>query len=344
MSTTFQFQPKNAVQAPRQDAPVASFRGRVYDSILDTIGATPLVRFDRLAAEEGVRAHLVGKLEFFNPLASVKDRLGAALIEAAEREGRLKPGSVIIEPTSGNTGIGLAFVAAAKGYALILCMPESMSIERRKMVQHLGARIELTPAAERMSGAIRRANELQAQIPNAVVLQQFENPANPAAHRATTAEEIWRDSDGQVDAFVAGVGTGGTITGVGQVLKRYNPAVQIVAVEPEGSATLSGGKAGPHAIQGIGSGHLSTFLDRSVIDAITTVSDADALRIARRLARLEGVPVGISAGAALWAAIQLGRREESAGKTIVVLIPDFAERYLSTELFDAVDGDAPSVT
>jgi cysteine synthase A len=344
MSTTVQFQPKIQASAPWQDVPIASFRGRVYDSILDTIGATPLVRFERLATEEGVRARLVGKLEFFNPLASVKDRLGAALIEAAEREGRLKPGSVIIEPTSGNTGIGLAFVAAAKGYALILCMPESMSIERRKMVQHLGARIELTPAAERMSGAIRRANELQAQIPGAVVLQQFENPANPAAHRATTAEEIWRDSDGQVDAFVAGVGTGGTITGVGQVLKRYNPAVQIVAVEPEGSATLSGGKAGPHAIQGIGSGHLSTFLDRSLIDEIAIVSDADALRIARRLARLEGVPVGISAGAALWAAIQLGRREENAGKTIVVLIPDFAERYLSTELFDAVDGVAPSVT
>jgi cysteine synthase A len=342
MSTTVQFQPKLQAAAPRQDAPVASFRGRVYDSILDTIGATPLVRLDRLAAEEGVRARLVGKLEFFNPLASVKDRLGAALIEAAEREGRLTPGAVIIEPTSGNTGIGLAFVAAAKGYALILCMPESMSIERRKMVQHLGARIELTPAAERMSGAIRRANELQAQIPHAVVLQQFENPANPAAHRATTAEEIWYDSHGQVDAFVAGVGTGGTITGVGQVLKRYNPAVQIVAVEPEGSATLSGGKAGPHAIQGIGSGHLSTFLDRSVIDEIATVSDADALRIARRLARLEGVPVGISAGAALWAAIQLGRREANAGKTIVVLIPDFAERYLSTELFDAVDGEDPS--
>lgn len=315
-----------------------TFRGRIYGNILETIGATPLVRFDRLAAEYRVSARIVGKLEFFNPLASVKDRLGAALIDAAERDGRIRAGeTVLIEPTSGNTGIGLAFVAAAKGYELILCMPASMSIERRRMVQFLGARIELTPAAERMSGAIRRAKELNAQIPGSVVLQQFENPANPAAHRVTTAEEIWRDSHGEVDIFVAGVGTGGTLTGVSQVLKRYNPAIQVVAVEPAGSATLSGGKAGHHEIQGIGSGHLSTFLDRSLIDEIVTVSDDAALTTARRLARSEGVPVGVSAGAAVWAALQLGRRPENAGKTIVVVIPDFAERYLSTVLFE----DAP---
>lgn len=310
------------------------FRGRIYDSILDTIGSTPLVRLDKIAAANGVGARIVGKMEFFNPLASVKDRLGAALIEAAERDGRLKPDTVLIEPTSGNTGIGLAFVAAAKGYRLILCMPESMSIERRKMVQYLGARIELTPADERMSGAIRRAHELAEEIPGAIVLQQFENPANPAIHRATTAEEIWHDSRGLVDIFVAGAGTGGTITGVGIALKRYKPKVQIVAVDPAGSAVLSGGAPGSHQIQGIGSAHLSTFLDRTVIDEIFSVTDEDALQTARRLAKLEGIPVGISAGAALWAGLELGKRPENRGKTIVVLIPDFAERYLSTVLFD----------
>lgn len=321
-------------------APPSAFRGRIYDSILDTIGATPLVRLERIAAAYGVQARIVAKLECFNPLASIKDRLGAALIAAAERDGRLRPGSVIIEPTSGNTGIGLAFVAAAKGYELILCMPESMSIERRKMVEFLGAKIELTPAAERMSGAIRRANELQRQIPQAVVLQQFENPANPEAHRKSTAQEIWHDSHGAVDVFVAGVGTGGTITGVGSVLKQYKPQVRVIAVEPEGSATLSGGSAGPHAIQGIGSGHLSTFLQRELIDEICTVSDADALRTTRQLARLEGIPVGISAGAALWTALQLGQRPEHRDQTIVVLLPDFAERYLSTELFDTSSDDS----
>lgn len=322
-------------------AAATASRGRIYDSILDTVGATPLVRFDRLAAEAGVAARIVGKLEFFNPLASVKDRLGAALIDAAEREGRLVPGATIIEPTSGNTGIGLAFVAAAKGYTLILVMPDNASIERRKMVEYLGARVELTPDAERMSGAIRRAKELNASIPGSVVLQQFENPANPAIHRATTAEEIWADTHGEVDAFVAGVGTGGTITGVGRVLKQRRPGVHIVAVEPASSAVLSGGKPGPHAIQGIGSGHLSTFLDRGVIDEIADVSDEDALATARRLARVEGVPAGISAGAAVWAALQVGRREHFAGKTIVVLIPDFAERYLSTELFETTDAQVP---
>ncbi|MET0207653.1 MAG: pyridoxal-phosphate dependent enzyme, partial [Burkholderiaceae bacterium] len=246
-----------------------SFRGRIYDSVLDTIGATPLVRIDRFAEAQGiVGTHLLAKLEFFNPLSSVKDRLGAALVHAAEQDGRLAPGATIIEPTSGNTGIGLAFVAAAKGYRLILCMPDNASLERRKIIQYLGAEIVLTPDAERMSGAIRRAAELSAQIPESVVLQQFENPANPAIHVTTTAEEIWRDSGGAVDVFVAGVGTGGTITGVGQVLKQYKPQAQVVAVEPSHSATLSGGKAGPHKIQGIGSGHLSTFLDRGVIDEI----------------------------------------------------------------------------
>ncbi|MCD9033299.1 cysteine synthase A [Luteimonas sp. Y-2-2-4F] len=313
---------------------MAEFRGKIYDSIIDTVGATPLVRLDRLAAHHGVTARLVGKLEFFNPLASVKDRLGVALVEAAERDGRLRPGATIIEPTSGNTGIGLAFVAAAKGYRLILCMPESMSIERRRMVEHLGASVELTPAAQRMSGAIARARELNARVPGSVILQQFENPANPAAHRASTAEEIWHDTGGGVDIFVAGVGTGGTITGVGSVLKQRNPAVRVVAVEPAGSATLSGGKAGPHEIQGIGSGHLSTFLDRGLLDEIATVGDADALDTARQLARIEGIPVGVSAGAAVFAAIAQGRRPENAGKLIVAVVPDFAERYLSTALFE----------
>lgn len=318
-------------------------RGRIYDSILDTIGATPLVRLDRLAAEAGVAARIVAKLEFFNPLASVKDRLGAALVAAAEREGRLVPGATIIEPTSGNTGIGLAFVAAAKGYRLVLVMPDNASIERRRMVEFLGARVELTPDAERMSGAIRRAHELNARIPGSVVLQQFENPANPAIHRETTAEEIWGDTQGVVDAFVAGVGTGGTITGVAGVLKQRNRAVHVVAVEPARSAVLSGGKPGPHKIQGIGSGHLSTFLDRQLIDEVSAVGDEEALATARRLARVEGIPAGISAGAAVWSALQLGRRKAFAGKTIVVLVPDFAERYLSTELFDTaqVSGGAP---
>lgn len=315
---------------------MSNFRGRVYDSIIDTIGATPLVRFSRYAAAHNVHADLLGKLEFFNPLASVKDRLGLALINDAEASGRLLPGGTIIEPTSGNTGIALAFIAAARGYRLILCMPESMSEERRKMLRFLGATLELTPASQSMSGAIARAHALQAEIPGALVLQQFENPANPAIHRTTTAEEIWHDTAGAVDIVVSGIGTGGTITGVGEVLKRYKPSVQIIGVEPAGSAVLSGGKPGPHKIQGIGSGFLSKILELELIDEILTVEDDDALDTARRVARLEGAPVGISSGAALAAAVRVGQRPENEGKTIVTIIPSFAERYLSTALFEGV--------
>jgi cysteine synthase A len=311
-------------------------RGRIYDSIIDTIGATPLVRFKRLAADAGVKADIVGKLEFFNPLSSVKDRIGLAMIEAAENSGRLKPGGTIVEPTSGNTGIALAFVAAAKGYRLILTMPESMSLERRKMLLLLGAEIDLTPAAKGMTGAVRRAEELSAEIPGAIILQQFENPANPEIHVATTAEEIWQDTEGKVDFVVSGVGTGGTISGVGKVLKSRKPAVQIVAVEPEDSPVMSGGAPGPHKIQGIGAGFIPANLDRSVIDEILQIGNETAFQVARKAARIEGVPVGISSGAALAAALELGARPENAGKLIVAIIPSFAERYLSTALFEGI--------
>ena len=311
-------------------------RGRIYDSIIDTIGATPLVRFKRLAAEKDVKADIAGKLEFFNPLSSVKDRIGLAMIEAAEIAGRLKPGGTIIEPTSGNTGIALAFVAAAKGYRLILTMPESMSIERRKMLLLLGAEIDLTPAAKGMTGAVRRAEELANDIPGAIILQQFENPANPAIHVATTAEEIWQDTEGRVDFVVSGVGTGGTISGVGKVLKSRKPSVQMVAVEPEDSPVMSGGAPGPHKIQGIGAGFVPAILDRSVIDEILQIGNETAFQTARLAARLEGVPVGISSGAAIAAALELGARPENEGKLIVAIIPSFAERYLSTALFEGI--------
>lgn len=315
---------------------MSTFRGKVYESIIDTIGATPLVRFTRLAAELDIPVQLLGKLEFFNPLSSVKDRLGLALINDAEQSGRLQPGATIIEPTSGNTGIALAFIAAVRGYRLILCMPESMSEERRKMLRILGAQLELTPASLSMGGAIARAHELQQEIPGSIVLQQFENLANPAIHKVSTAQEIWTDTAGEVDIVVAGIGTGGTITGVGEVLKAYKPSVQIIGVEPEGSAVLSGGKPGPHKIQGIGSGFLSKILNLQVIDEILAISDDDALDTARKAARFEGVPVGISSGAALAAARIIGRRPENEGKVIVTIIPSFAERYLSTALFDEV--------
>ncbi|MBW9052037.1 cysteine synthase A [Rhizobium mesosinicum] len=312
-------------------------RGRIYSSITDTIGDTPLVRLDKLAKEKGVVANLLAKLEFFNPIASVKDRIGVAMIESLETQGKISPGkTVLIEPTSGNTGIALAFAAAAKGYRLILTMPETMSVERRKMLALLGAELVLTEGPKGMKGAIAKAEELAASLPDAVIPQQFENPANPEIHRKTTAEEIWNDTDGNVDIFVAGIGTGGTITGVGQVLKSRKPDIRIVAVEPADSPVLSGGTPGPHKIQGIGAGFAPKILDTSIYDEVVTVSNDDAFQQARLVARLEGVPVGISSGAALTAAIEVGRRPENAGKNIVVIIPSFAERYLSTALFEGL--------
>ena len=311
-------------------------RGRIYASITETIGDTPLVRLDKLAKANGVGATILAKLEFFNPLASVKDRIGVALIDALEAEGKIKEGTTLIEPTSGNTGIALAFVAAARGYRLILVMPETMSIERRKLLKFLGAELVLTEGAKGMKGAVAKATELAAEIPGAVIPQQFENPANPAIHRATTAEEIWNDTAGGVDILIAGIGTGGTITGVGQVLKQKKPGVKIVAVEPAASPVLSGGQPGPHKIQGIGAGFVPGVLDTHVYDEIVTVSNDDAVATSRSVASLEGVPVGISSGAALKAAIEVGSRPENAGKTIVVIIPSFAERYLSTALFEGL--------
>ena len=314
----------------------AAPRGRVYDDITQTIGGTPLVRLSKIAAEAGVEAEILAKLEFFNPLASVKDRIGVALIDALEDSGRIAPGATLIEPTSGNTGIALAFAAAARGYRLILVMPETMSVERRKMLALLGAQLELTDGARGMKGAIARAEALAADIPGAVIPQQFENPANPAIHEATTAEEIWADTAGEVDVFVSGVGTGGTITGVGRVLKARKPAAQVVAVEPEDSPVLSGGEPGPHKIQGIGAGFVPPVLDRSVIDEVLTIGNQTAFETARRLAALEGVPGGISSGAAVAAALEFAERPDMAGKKIVVILPSFAERYLSTALFDGL--------
>jgi cysteine synthase A len=311
-------------------------RGRIYGSITDTIGDTPLVRLSRLPAERGVRAEILAKLEFFNPIASVKDRIGVNMIDDLEASGRLKPGGVLIEPTSGNTGIALAFVAAARGYRLILVMPETMSIERRKMLAYLGAELVLTPGPQGMKGAVAKARELATEIAGAIIPQQFENPSNPAIHRATTAEEIWNDTHGLVDAFVSGVGTGGTITGVGQVLKSRKPGLKVIAVEPEDSPVLSGGAAGPHKIQGIGAGFVPDVLDRAVIDEVVTVGNQTAFDTARALARLEGIPAGISSGAAIAAALEVGARPEMAGKRIVVIIPSFAERYISSALFEGL--------
>jgi len=312
----------------------AEFRGRVYDNIVETIGATPLVRMRRLAEEAGVKADILGKCEFFNPLSSVKDRIGVAMIEAAEAEGRIRPGTVLVEPTSGNTGIALAFVCAAKGYRLILTMPESMSVERRKMLLLLGAELELTPAAQGMRGAIARAEELVQSLPDAFMPQQFQNPANPDIHRRTTAEEIWRDTAGAVDVVVSAVGTGGTLTGVGSVLKPRKPGLRMVAVEPEDSAVLSGRPPGPNRIQGIGAGFIPEILDTGLIDEIVRVGYDTALRVAQQAARLDGLTVGTSSGAALAAALEIGARPEMAGKTIVTILPDHAERYLSTALFE----------
>ena len=306
---------------------------KIAKKLTDLIGNTPLLELSNFNKKHGIDAHLIAKLEYFNPASSVKDRIANAMIEDAEASGILKSDSELIEPTSGNTGIGLAFVAAAKGYKLTLTMPETMSIERRNLLKALGANIVLTPGPDGMKGAIAKAEELQKENPKAVILQQFANPANPAIHRKTTAEEIWRDTDGKVDIFVAGVGTGGTVSGVGEVLKKYNPNVKIVAVEPSDSPVLSGGKPGPHKIQGIGAGFIPKTYDASVVDEVVQVSNDDAIRTSRELAREEGLLVGISSGAAVFAALQLAKKPENKGKNIVAILPDTGERYLSTVLY-----------
>jgi cysteine synthase A len=327
--------PSMDIASPTKPQP-AEFRGRVYDSITETIGATPLVRIHRMAMAAGAKADILAKCEFFNPLGSVKDRIGVSMIAAAEAAGRIKPGTVLVEPTSGNTGIALAFVCAAKGYRLILTMPDSMSLERRKMLLLLGAELELTPAPQGMKGAIAKAEEIVRSLPDAFIPQQFQNPANPEIHRRTTAEEIWKDTGGAVDVVVSGVGTGGTLTGVGSVLKPRKPALKMIAVEPEDSAVLSGGPPGPNRIQGLGAGFIPEVLDTSLIDEVVRISGDTAFSAAREAARLEALAVGISSGAALAAALEVGARPAMAGKTLVVVLPDFAERYLSTALFDGM--------
>ncbi len=321
--------------APRFDQPG---RGRIYDSIIETMGNTPLVRIRNLCAAEGISADVLLKLEFFNPLASVKDRIGVNMILALEQQGKISPGATLIEPTSGNTGIALAFAGAARGYRVVLTMPDSMSIERRKMLVFLGAELHLTPREKGMKGAMERAQELLKEIPGSVIPGQFSNPANPAIHRKTTAEEIWRDTGGAVDVIVSGVGTGGTFTGVSQVLKPRKPGLKMVAVEPEASPVLSGGTHHPHPIQGIGAGFIPEVMDTSLIDEIITVGNEESAAAARKLAKVEGIPTGISSGAALAATFKLARRPESAGKMIVTVIPDFAERYISTVLFEGLGG------
>jgi cysteine synthase A len=306
---------------------------KIAQQLTDLIGNTPLLALNRYSREAGLSAAIVAKLEYFNPLGSVKDRVAYAMITAAEQAGKINQDTVIIEPTSGNTGVGLAFVAASKGYKLVLTMPETMSVERRNLLKALGAEIVLTPGAAGMRGAIAKAEELAQANPNSFIPQQFQNPANPEIHRKTTAEEIWRDTDGKVDIFVAGVGTGGTITGVGEVLKKHNPAVKIIAVEPSSSPVLSGGQPGPHALQGIGAGFVPAVLNRAILDEIVPVKNEDAFAAARTLSKTEGLLVGISSGAAAWAATQVAKRPENVGKTIVVLLPDTGERYLSTPLF-----------
>ena len=305
--------------------------GAIFPDITDTVGFTPLVRINKLGSRQAV---ILAKLESFNPCGSVKDRIALSMIEAAEEQGLIKPDTVIVEPTSGNTGIGLAFICAAKGYQLVLTMPESMSIERRKLLKLFGAKIVLTPAEKGMTGAVKEAEKFLAENPKAIMLQQFINPANPQIHRETTAEEIWADCDGKIDIFVCGVGTGGTITGCGEVLKQRNKDLKVIAVEPKDSPVLSGGKPGPHKIQGIGPGFVPQVLNVKIIDEIIQVANADAMEIARQLASKEGILVGISAGAAMWAAIEVSHRQQSEGKTIVAVLPDTGERYISTEMFD----------
>ena len=306
---------------------------KIAKKLTDLIGNTPLLELQRYNRKHELDARVIGKLEYFNPGGSVKDRVAASMIDDAERKGLLRPGALIIEPTSGNTGVGLALVAAVRGYTLILTMPETMSLERRNLLKALGAKIVLTPGAEGMKGAIAKAEALKQENPGSVILQQFENPANPAAHIATTGEEIWRDTEGKIDIFVAGVGTGGTVTGVGKALKKHNPNIRIVAVEPASSAVLSGGQAGPHKIQGIGAGFVPSIYDASVVDEVLPIENDDAIRSSREVASVEGLLVGISAGAAIAAATQIAKRPENRGKTIVALLPDTGERYLSTELF-----------
>ncbi len=320
-------------QAPVFDKPL---RGRIYDSILETIGNTPLVRIPRIVAEEGIQADVCLKLEFFNPIASVKDRIGVNMILSLEREGKLGPNAVIVEPTSGNTGIGLAFVCASRGYRLILTMPESVSIERRKMLAFLGAELALTPRERGMSGAIEKAKEILASTPGSVMPNQFGNPHNPEIHRQTTAEEIWHDTQGDVDVIVSGVGTGGTITGIAQVLKPRRPGLRMVAVEPAASPVLSGGKPGPHPLQGLGAGFVPEVLATGEIDEIVQVSNEESFAQSRRLARTEGIPGGISSGTALAATLKVAKRPEMAGKRIVTIIPSFAERYITTALFEGL--------
>ena len=316
---------------------------KIYNDITETIGNTPLVRLNRTAAAHHAQAEILLKLEFFNPLSSVKDRIGFAMIDDALKSGKINAKTVLIEPTSGNTGIALAFVAAAKGLKLILTMPETMTMERRKILKILGARLVLTEGPKGMKGAIAKAEELQAKIPNSVILQQFANPANPAIHRKTTAEEIWRDTDGKVDIVVSGIGTGGTITGVGEVLKARKPSVKIVALEPDGSPVLSGGAPGPHKLQGIGAGFVPAILNTKIYDEVIRVKEADSGPISKQVNALDGIPIGISSGAAVWAALQLAQRPENKGKQIVVIIPSSSERYLSSWLFADVNVESDSV-
>ena len=316
---------------------------RIYNDITETIGNTPLVRLNRTAKKHGAVADVLLKLEFFNPLSSVKDRIGVSMIDTAIKEGKIKPGAVLIEPTSGNTGIALAFVAAARGLKLILTMPETMSLERRKLLKILGARLVLTEGAKGMKGAIAKAEELHAQIPNSIIPQQFANPANPEIHRKTTAEEIWKDTDGKVDFLISGVGTGGTITGVAEVIKARKPSFKAIAVEPAKSPVLSGGAPGPHKLQGIGAGFVPAVLNTKIIDEIIKVDEADSGPISKEVNQLDGIPVGISSGAAIWAALQVAKRPENAGKQIVVIVPSSAERYLSAWLFADVSVESDSV-
>lgn len=317
--------------------------GKIYNDITETIGNTPLVRLNRTAAAHGAQADILLKLEFFNPLSSVKDRIGNSMIEDALKSGKINKDTVLIEPTSGNTGIALAFVAAAKGLKLILTMPETMSVERKKLLKILGARLVLTEGPKGMKGAIAKAEELQSKIPNSVILQQFANPANPAVHRRTTAEEIWRDTDGKVDLIVSGIGTGGTITGIGEVLKPRKADLKIVALEPDSSPVLSGGQPGPHKLQGLGAGFVPPILNTKAYDEVIRVKEADSAPISKQVNQLDGIPIGISSGAAVWAAIQLSKRPENKGKTIVAIIPSSSERYLSTWLFADVSAESDSI-